>query len=87
MRRPVERGVLGPWRYKGCFATLSVWGVLRCKERERATQSLKRKAVEDQLEKKRTIRNKGCDILQKGADQLAEQAEGKAGSIMAQLIK
>ena len=27
-----------------------------------------------------------CDVLQKDADQLAEQAEGKSGSLMAQLI-
>ncbi len=32
------------------------------------------------------ILKEACDILQKDADRLAEQAEGKAGSVMAQLI-
>ena len=27
-----------------------------------------------------------CDVLQKDTDQLAEQVEGKSGSLMAQLI-
>ncbi|KAK1886444.1 Zinc finger MYM-type protein 1 [Dissostichus eleginoides] len=59
------------------------------KKRQSATQSLKRRAVEDELEqlkKKRKILEEVCGVLQKDADQLAEQAEGKAGSLMAQLL-
>ncbi|KAK5894066.1 hypothetical protein CesoFtcFv8_010793 [Champsocephalus esox] len=59
------------------------------KKRQSATQSLKRRAVEDELEqlkKKRKILKEVCGVLQKDADQLAEQAEGKAGSLMAQLL-
>ncbi|KAJ4945774.1 hypothetical protein JOQ06_023452 [Pogonophryne albipinna] len=59
------------------------------KKRQGATQSLKRRAVEDELEqlkKKRKILKEVCGVLQKDADQLAEQAEGKAGSLMAQLL-
>lgn len=58
------------------------------RKRESATQSLKRKAVEDELEelkKKRKILKEVCDILQKDAENFAENA-GKAGFIMAQLI-
>lgn len=36
--------------------------------------------------KKRKILKEVCAVLQKDADQLAEQAEGKAGSLMAQLL-
>ncbi|KAK9969961.1 hypothetical protein ABG768_028102 [Culter alburnus] len=48
------------------------------KKKETTRQSLKRKEAEDELEV--------CNTLQKDADQLAEQAEGKSGSLMVQLI-
>ncbi|XP_073721650.1 uncharacterized protein [Misgurnus anguillicaudatus] len=59
------------------------------KKKETTRQSLKRKEAEDELEvlkKKRKVLREVCDTLQKDADQLAEQAEGKSGSLMAQLI-
>ncbi|KAI4791418.1 hypothetical protein KUCAC02_027788 [Chaenocephalus aceratus] len=59
------------------------------KKRPSATLSLKRRAVEDELDplkKKREILKEVCGVLQKDADPLAEQAEGKAGSLMAQLL-
>ena len=59
------------------------------KKRETATQGLKRKAVVDELEElknKKKVLTEVCESLQKDADQLAEQAEGKSGSLMAQLI-
>lgn len=59
------------------------------KKKESEAQSLKRKAGEDELEelkKKRKVLTEVCDTLQKDADKLAEQAEAKSGSLMAQLI-
>ncbi|KAK7157005.1 hypothetical protein R3I94_006916 [Phoxinus phoxinus] len=59
------------------------------KKKETTRQSLKRKEAEDELEvikKKRKVLREVCDTLQKDADQLAEKAEGKSGSLMAQLI-
>ncbi|XP_029956953.1 uncharacterized protein LOC115395522 isoform X1 [Salarias fasciatus] len=58
-------------------------------KKENATQSLKRKAAEDEVEdlkKKIKILHEVCNTLQIDADRLAEQAEGKSGSLMAQLI-
>ena len=51
------------------------------KKRETATQGLKRKAVVDELEElknKKKVLTEVCESLQKDADQLAEQAEGKS---------
>lgn len=59
------------------------------KKKQSATQGLKRKAVQEEIEdlkKKRTVLTEVCLSLQTDADQLAEQAEGKSGSLMAQLI-
>ena len=59
------------------------------RKKESTTQALKRKAVEDELEelkKKKEVLKDVCDVLQKDADQLAEQAKGKSGSLISQLI-
>lgn len=52
-------------------------------------QAQKRKALEDDIEdlkKKKRILVQVSSSLQKDAEQLAEEAEGKAGTLMAQLI-
>ncbi|KAJ8388162.1 hypothetical protein AAFF_G00136280 [Aldrovandia affinis] len=59
------------------------------KKKQSATQGLKRKAVQEEMEDlktKRLVLTEVCHSLQRDADQLAEQAEGKSGSLMAQLI-
>ncbi|KAJ8385632.1 hypothetical protein AAFF_G00184290, partial [Aldrovandia affinis] len=59
------------------------------KKKPSATQGLKRKAVQEEMEDlktKRLVLTEVCHSLQRDADQLAEQAEGKSGSLMAQLI-
>lgn len=59
------------------------------KKRESADHALRRKAVEEELLNLRTQReilSRVCESLQNDADKLAEQAEGKAGSKMAELI-
>lgn len=59
------------------------------KKKQSATQGLKRKAVQEEIEdlkKKRRVLREVCESLQTDADQLAERAEGKSGSLMAQLI-
>ena len=59
------------------------------REREVAMRGLKRKALEDELEamrKKKAVLTEVCASLQKDADDLAEKAEGKAGTLMAQMI-
>nr|XP_054593289.1 uncharacterized protein LOC129160142 [Nothobranchius furzeri] len=58
-------------------------------KREGAMRGLKRKALEDELEqlkKKKEILRVMCVSLQKDADQLAEQAENKPSTLMAQMI-
>ncbi|KAK0144411.1 hypothetical protein N1851_017231 [Merluccius polli] len=58
------------------------------KNKESATHALKRKAVEEELLDHRTQRDvlsRVCESLGNDADKLAEQAEGKAGSKMAEL--
>ena len=52
-------------------------------KKENATKTLKRKAAEDEVEE---LKNEVRNTLQIDADHLAEQAEGKSGSLMAQLI-
>lgn len=59
------------------------------KKKQSSTQDLKRKAVQEEIEdlkRKRTVLTEVCDSLQTDADKLAEQAEGKSGTLMAQLI-
>lgn len=59
------------------------------KKQESKAQKQKRKAAEDcldELRKKRVILNEMATSLEKEADKLAEQAEGKSGTLMAQLI-
>ena len=59
------------------------------KKKQSATQGLKRKAVQEEIEdlkKKRMVLTEVCSSLQTDADELAEQAEGKSGTLMAQLI-
>ncbi|XP_041857298.1 uncharacterized protein LOC121650073 [Melanotaenia boesemani] len=59
------------------------------KMKESATHALKRKAAEEELLDLRTQRevlSSVCESLQNDADKMAEQAEGKAGSKMAELI-
>jgi len=59
------------------------------KKRESDAQTQKRKAAEDELQElkqQRRVLDKVCAILENDANQLAEEAEGKAGSKMAQLI-
>lgn len=59
------------------------------RKKERATLALKRKAVEEELldlKTQREVLSRVCESLQNDADKLAEQAEGKAGSKMAELI-
>lgn len=59
------------------------------KKKQSTTQSLKRKAVQeevDDLKRKRVVLTEVCGGLQADADRLAEQSEGKSGSAMAQLI-
>nr|XP_023653575.1 uncharacterized protein LOC111836490 isoform X1 [Paramormyrops kingsleyae] len=59
------------------------------RKKESAALALKRKAVEEELLDLRTQRevlSRVCESLQNDADKLAEQAEGKAGSKMAELI-
>ncbi|XP_041668456.1 uncharacterized protein LOC121526132 isoform X4 [Cheilinus undulatus] len=62
---------------------------LEKRERQSAAQGQKRKAAEDniaELKKKTKTLLEVCDSLQKDADMFAEQAEGKSGTLMAQLI-
>ncbi|KAI4797063.1 hypothetical protein KUCAC02_026579 [Chaenocephalus aceratus] len=78
----------GSLEAQGCSATRMDLDQQQ-KKRPSATLSLKRRAVEDELDplkKKREILKEVCGVLQKDADPLAEQAEGKAGSLMAQLL-
>lgn len=59
------------------------------KKKHCATQDLKRKAVQEEMEdlkKKRMVLTEVCSSLQTDADELAEQAEEKSGTLMAQLI-
>lgn len=59
------------------------------KKRESDAQTQKRKAAEDELQelkKQRRVLDEVCAILENDANKLAEEAEGKAGSKMAQLI-
>lgn len=59
------------------------------KKKESAAHALRRKSAEDELLDLRTQRrvlSSVCESLEKEADKLAEQAEGKAGSKMAELI-
>ncbi|MEQ2238712.1 hypothetical protein ILYODFUR_036067 [Ilyodon furcidens] len=59
------------------------------RKREGAMRGLKRKAMEDDLEalrKKKVVLTEVCTSLQKDADELAEKAENKAGTLMAQMI-
>lgn len=59
------------------------------KKKQSSTQDLKRKAVQEEIEvlkRKRTVLTEVCDSLQTDADKLSEQAEGKSGTLMAQLI-
>ncbi|KAK0131539.1 hypothetical protein N1851_033714 [Merluccius polli] len=59
------------------------------KKKESATQELKRKAAEKELEdlrNQRRVLNSVCDSLEIDADKCAEMAEGKAGTKMAELI-
>lgn len=59
------------------------------KKKESAAHALKRKAAEEELLDLRTQRevlSSFCESLQNDADKLAEQAEGKAGSKLAELI-
>ncbi|XDV26071.1 hypothetical protein PO909_029869 [Leuciscus waleckii] len=58
------------------------------KKKQSSTQDLKRKAMQEEIEdlkRKRTVLTEVCDSLQTDADKLAEQAEGKSGTLMAQL--
>ncbi|XDV11176.1 hypothetical protein PO909_000186 [Leuciscus waleckii] len=59
------------------------------RKREGAMRGLKRKALEDELEelkKKKGVLTVVCASLQKDADQLAEQAENKSKTLMAEMI-
>lgn len=59
------------------------------RKKEGAMCGLKRKALEDELEKlkkKRNVLMEVCACLQKDADQLAEKAENKSNTLMAQMI-
>lgn len=59
------------------------------KKKLSVTQDLKRKAMQDEIEdlkKKRKVLTEVCISLQANADELAEQAEAKSGTLMAQLI-
>ncbi|RXN37015.1 hypothetical protein ROHU_002437 [Labeo rohita] len=59
------------------------------KKRESDAQTQKRKAAEDELQElkqQRRVLDEICAILENDANKLAEEAEGKAGSKMAQLI-
>ncbi|XP_040907693.1 uncharacterized protein LOC121190768 isoform X1 [Toxotes jaculatrix] len=59
------------------------------KKRESAAQTVKRKAAREELEELRQqcrVLEDVCAILENDANKLAEEAEGKAGSKMAQLI-
>lgn len=59
------------------------------RKREGAMRGLKRKALEDELaelKKKREVLTEVCTSLQKDADQLAEYAENKSNTLMAQMI-
>lgn len=59
------------------------------KNKESAAHALKRKAVEEELLDLRTqheVLSRVCESLENDADKLAEQAEGKAGSKMAEFI-
>ncbi|XP_073714812.1 uncharacterized protein [Misgurnus anguillicaudatus] len=59
------------------------------KKKESAAHALKRKAVEEELLDLRTqheVLSRVCESLENDADKLAEQAEGKAGSKMAEFI-
>lgn len=58
-------------------------------KKESEMQSLKRKLADEgleQLKKKKTSLKEVSDCLAREADMLAEEAEGKAGSKMAQLL-
>ncbi|KAJ8348774.1 hypothetical protein SKAU_G00273630 [Synaphobranchus kaupii] len=62
---------------------------LEKRKRQSAVQGQKRKAVEDhiaELKKKKKTLLEVSDSLEKDADKFAEQAEGKSGTLMAQLI-
>lgn len=78
---------------------LTLMGSARSKYREHldleerksqsAAQGQKRKAAEDhitELKKKKQTLLEVCGSLEKDADVFAEQAEGKSGTLMAQLI-
>lgn len=59
------------------------------KKRESATQELKRKTAEKELEdlrNQRQVLHSVCHSLESDADKFAEKAEGKAGTKMAELI-
>lgn len=59
------------------------------RKQESNAQREKRKAAEDlleQLKKRKMVLAEVANSLEKEADKLAEQAEGKSGSLMAQLI-
>ncbi|XP_023250554.1 uncharacterized protein LOC111645543 isoform X1 [Seriola lalandi dorsalis] len=59
------------------------------KKKESATQELRRKAAEKELEdlrNQRQVLSSVCQSLEKDADQCAEMAEGKTGTKMAELI-
>ncbi|KAG5263637.1 hypothetical protein AALO_G00266980 [Alosa alosa] len=59
------------------------------KKKESAAHALQRKALEEELLDLRTqheVLSRVCESLENDADKLAEQAEGKAGSKMAELI-
>ena len=59
------------------------------KKRESAAQTLKRKAAVEELvelRQQRRVLDDVCTILENDANKLTEEAEGKAGSKMAQLI-
>lgn len=59
------------------------------KKKESKAQNQKRRAAEDhlqELKKKKVVLNEVASSLEKEADKLAEQAEGKSGTLMAQLI-
>ena len=74
-----------------CLQGAGIEFILKLKKQKKLSeaQGFKRKAVEEQLQnlrKKRASIQEVSDNLARDADKLAEQAEGKQGSKMAELI-